>query len=169
LLLVDARFAENWLLETALSRSEPVRETVFKDVLSDGGGIVARTGSAETSRDIPGRPLRPDMKLSPDVVSSLLFLYAALPTPLSAVCLNHDGSRDPSDAAIWSRDGSVSLVEVLVAFVLLSNDTIETGLLPAPLEGGLCCHESVPERARLEALGAGTAEDPLESSVCAGP
>jgi hypothetical protein len=59
-------------------------------------------------------------------------------------------------------------VEVLAAFVLLSNDTIEAGLLPAPLDDGLCCHESVPERARLEALRAGTAEDALESCVCAG-
>jgi hypothetical protein len=150
-----------------LSLTEPVRDVVSDLTLSDGGGLAAMTGSAEVSLDIPGRPLRPETKLSPGVVSSLFFLNAAFPTPLSAVCLNHEGSRAPRDAAIWSRDGSASVVKELSGLVLLLVDTMETGLLPSPLERGRCCHDSVPERARFEALRAGMVEDVLESDGCA--
>ena len=162
------RLVENWLLEMALSRIEPGLEVKSDVTLSAGGGLLAIAASLDVSRDMPGSPLRPEKTLSPDVLSSLLLLYAALPTPLSAVCLNHDGSRDPRDAAIWSRDGSTSGVFVPDPLVLLPNDTIETGLLPAPLELGRCCHDSVPERARLDALRAGRVEDVLESCDGAG-
>ena len=100
LLLVDVRVVENRLLETLLSRTEPVRDVVSDVTLSARAGLPLLAGSIEDSRDMPGRPLLPDAVFSPGVVSSLLRLYAALPAPLSAVCLNHDGSRDPSDAAI---------------------------------------------------------------------
>lgn len=79
------------------------REGVSETTLS-AAGLPARTGSAELSRDMPGRPLRPENTSSPPFVSSLLLLYAAFPTPLSAVWRKYDGSRAPSDAAIWSRE-----------------------------------------------------------------
>ena len=160
------RLVENWLLERVLSRIEPGPDVVSDLTLSGGGGLAAVTGSADTSLDKPGKPLRPETKLSPGVVSSLVFLNAAFPTPLSAVCRNHEGSLAPKDAAIWSRDGSTSVVEELSPLVLLLVDTIDTGLLPSPpLERGRCCHDSVPERARLEALRAGKVEDVVESAV----
>lgn len=95
LLLVEVR-----VFEKALSRMEPVREVVSDFTLSDGAGLASLAGSTEASRDMPGRPRLPDTMLSPAVTSSLFFLYAALPTPLSAVCLNQVGSRAPNEAAI---------------------------------------------------------------------
>ena len=59
---------------------------------------------------MPGSPRLPDVNVSLEAVSSAVFLYAAFPTPLSAVCLNQDGSLAPSEAAIWSRDGSGSVL-----------------------------------------------------------
>ena len=84
----------------ALLRTDPVRGVMSEATLSDGAGLLSFAGSKDDSRDMPGRPLRPDTKLSLDVDSSLLFINAALPAPRSADCLNHDGSRDPKDAAI---------------------------------------------------------------------
>ena len=169
LLFVDERSAENRPLEMALSRSEPVRDAVSDVTLSGGGnGLLSFTGSLEFSCDRPGRPLRPDTKLSLDVPSSLLLLYAAFPIPLSAVCLNHAGSRDPNDAAIWSRDGSGSSAGVLLEVVPVSEDTIERGLLLVPLELGRCCQDRVPERARLDALGEGLDAEAEASDIVAG-
>lgn len=159
---------ENLLLEIALSRMELGRDEGSDITLSDGAGRSSFAVSVEGPLDMPGRPLRPDVKLPADVALSSLFLYAAFPTPRSAVCLNQDGSRDPKDAAIWSRDGSTSSAGVFLAWVLLSVDTIDRGLLPAPLELGRCCHESVPERARLVALGEGFDVEVEASDIGAG-
>lgn len=83
--------------------------------------------------------------------STLLRLYAAEPTPLSAVCLNQDGSLEASDAAMSSLDFSVSSPPGASGVargerVAFSAATIESGRRP-PEDLGRCCHESVPDRA----------------------
>lgn len=81
--------------------------------------------------------------------------------PRSAVCLNHDGSRELKEAAIWSRLGSGSSIEVVFeCAALLWVATTESGRLldPPILDVGLrCCHDSVPDRAKFVALCAGEA------------
>jgi hypothetical protein len=82
--------------------------------------------------------------------STLLRLYAADPIPLSAVCLNQDGSLEASDAAMSSLDFSVSSPPEAsgvargerVAFSVATN---ESGLRP-PEDLGRCCHDNVPDR-----------------------
>ena len=99
--LLEVEVAESLLLvfENVLSRiDDPLVKT--SDLASDIGGLPKLSGSADDSLDMPGRPLLPDITFSLEGVSSLLFLYAADPMPRSAVCLNHEGSRAPSDAAI---------------------------------------------------------------------
>lgn len=86
-------------LDSVLSRTEPPLDTKSDLRLSDAGGL-RLSGSIEDSLDMPGRPRRPEKTLSAGDISSLLFLYAAEPTPRSAVCLNQDGSRAPREAAI---------------------------------------------------------------------
>ncbi len=150
---MDVRTVENGPLDVVLPLTEPERDAVSR--FSEGAGLLAFVGSGGSSRDSPGSPLLPDAKLSPEPDSSLLLLYAAFPSPLSAVCLNHEGSRDPKEAAIWSREGSTSdaaVLLVLLVGLLVSGCTIDFGLLPPPLELGRCCHDSVPERARLDAV-----------------
>lgn len=98
LLLVDVREFENRPVENVLSLAELGRE-VASDRTSEGAGLPSRLALTEASLDMPGSPLLPEATLS-DPASSLLLLYAAFPMPLSAVCLNHDGSREPNDAAI---------------------------------------------------------------------
>lgn len=105
LLEVDVAESRLLLVENVLSRMEDPLVN-GPDLASDRGGLPTLSGSAEDSLDMPGRPLLPDITLSPDGISSLLFLYAADPMPRSAVCLNHEGSRAPNDAAIWSLFGS---------------------------------------------------------------
>lgn len=95
--------AEDLTLAVSLSRTESNLDGVSDTTLS-AAGLAARAGSADPCCDMPGKPLRPANTSSSPLVSSLLFLYAALPIPLSAVCLKYDGSRAPSEAAIWSRD-----------------------------------------------------------------
>jgi len=99
LLLTDVRAVEKRLLEKALSRIELGCDAVSDITLSEGAGLPPRADPVEVSLDMPGSPLLPDATLSPPP-SSLVLRYAAFPAPLSAVCLNHDGSRDASDAAI---------------------------------------------------------------------
>lgn len=144
-------------LENMLSRVDPPLVNISDLMLSDVCGLPMLSGSADESLDMPGRPLRPEETLSLEIVaSSLLFLYAADPMPRSAVCLNHEGSRAPRDAAIWSRLCSGSSTDVSRSCVgLLGEVTIDVGLLPPSFEPGRgrCCHESVPDRARFEALG----------------
>ena len=147
---------------------EPVRDATSDFTLSDVAGLLSLARSTDESRGKAGRPLLPDTTLSPDSVSSLLFLYAALPRPLSAVCLNQDGSLAPSDAAIWSRDGSDSSFDDGLELVLLPASAIDIGLLPAPLEVGRRCHDSVPDRARVDALSAGLEADSKLSGAWAG-
>jgi len=79
--------------------------------------------------------------------STLLRLYAAEPMPLSAVCLNQDGSLEASDAAMSSLDFSVSSGVARGERVAFSAATSESGR--RPLEDlGRCCHDSVPDRAK---------------------
>jgi len=83
--------------------------------------------------------------------STLLRLYAADPTPRSAVCLNQDGSLEASDVAMSSLDFSVSSSPVASGVargerVAFSAATSESGRLP-PEDLGRCCHDSVPVRA----------------------
>lgn len=99
LLLVDVRVVENGALENVLSLAVLGRDVASERTLSEGAGLASRVGSPDASRDMPGSPLLPEDVLSA-AISSLFRLYAAFPTPRSAVCLNHDGSRDPKDAAI---------------------------------------------------------------------
>lgn len=118
-------------------------------VLSEGAGLLCRVGSMDVSRDMPGKPRRPASPGEDMPTSSLLLRYAAEFTPLSAVCLNHDGSLEPSDAAICSRlFFSCSTDESLVG-ALSSPLTTELGRLVA---GRRWFHVNVPDRARLVAL-----------------
>lgn len=134
---------------------ELVRDAVSDLTLSDGAGVYVLDGSGGSSRDMPGRPLLPENILLPEVPSSLSLLYAALPRPRSAVCLNHDGSLAAREAAIWSRDGSDSPVEPGLELALLGGSTIDIGRLPPRDVGRRCCHDSVPDRASDVALGDG--------------
>ena len=52
--------------------------------------------------------------------------------------------------------------------MLLDVDTIDIGLLPPTLELGRCCHDSVPDLARLDALGEGLDPDMEDSAIVAG-
>lgn len=56
-------------------------------------------GSIDCSRDIPGSLILRFVEAS-ELLSLSLRLYAAEPTPLSAVCRKKAGSLDPSDFAI---------------------------------------------------------------------
>jgi hypothetical protein len=83
--------------------------------------------------------------------STLLRLYAAELTPLSAVCLNQDGSLEASDAAMSSLDFSVSSSPGASGVargerVAFSAVTSGSGRRP-PEDLGRCCHDSVPLRA----------------------
>lgn len=73
----------------------PVSEVPVMDWESDCG-----CSPPESIGDRPGRCLLLVDVFSSFDVSPALFLYAAEPMPLSAVCLNHDGSLDSSEAAI---------------------------------------------------------------------
>jgi len=125
-----------------------------------GGGLLM-SGSTVDSRDMPGSCLLLDMEPVSEAVSSWFRLYAAEPTPRSGVCLNHEGSFAPNDAAIdvldvlgSGEEGSGVLVgEVDVG---LSGDllAIDSGRRMLP-DCGLCFHESVPERPNAAALVAG--------------
>jgi len=160
--VVDAVAVENRPLESPLLLTEPARDAVSD---AEGVGLLCRSFllSGSISRDMPGRPLRPDATVSP-TVSSLFFLYAADPVPLSAVCLNQEGSLAPSDAAISSLLGSDFSAGALRFSESPVAAYIDVGLLP-PLESGLLCQERVPLRARLVALGDGCV---LRSGACAG-
>lgn len=83
--------------------------------------------------------------------STLLRLYAAELTPLSAVCLNQDGSLEPNDAAMSSLDFSISSSPGASGVArgereAFSAATSESGRRP-PEDLGRCCHDSVPVRA----------------------
>jgi hypothetical protein len=88
--------------------------------------------------------------------------------PRSAVCRNHEGSRDPSAAAICSRLGSGSSDVCRVLSIPALRTSGVGAFCAAGLEPGRCCHESVPERARLVALVAVFAEDPTACELWAG-
>jgi hypothetical protein len=77
---------EDLALHARSSRIEPNLDGV-SDVTLSGAGLVVRSSFRGLSFDIPGNPLRAAKTSSPLPVSSLLFLNAALPRPLSAVCL----------------------------------------------------------------------------------
>jgi hypothetical protein len=91
-------------LNALSSRIEPNLEGISEVVLS-GFGLDILSSSEELSFDMPGKPRRAAKTSSPLLVSSLLFLKAAFPSPLSAVWRKYAGSLVPSDAAIWSREG----------------------------------------------------------------
>lgn len=150
---------EKRLLKAALPLIEPTCEGELERKLS-GGGLVA-SGSAVESRDMPGSCRLPDIEPVSDAASSWFRLYAAEPTPLSGVCLNHDGSLAPSDCAIWALDCDDSAGEEgsgvprgeFVEF-LSGPDRTDSGRRTLP-DCGRLCHESVPERPNAAALGAG--------------
>lgn len=152
LLEVDVAESRLLLFEKVLPRIEDPLVN-GPDLASDKGGLPTLSGPAEDSLDMPGRPRLPDMTFSLESISSLLFLYAADPMPRSAVCLNHEGSRAPNEAAIWSLLGSCSSVCSCDGWRPVT--IMEDGRLPPSLEPGRgrCCHDSVPARARLDALG----------------
>ena len=60
-------------------------------------GLDALSGSAVDSLDSPGNRIPPLCEAIPSVMSPCDFRKAADPSPLSAVCLNHVGSFEPSD------------------------------------------------------------------------
>jgi hypothetical protein len=151
---------EKRLLSMALPRAEPPREPGELERTLSGGGLLI-SGSAVDSRDMPGSCLLPAMESAPEMVSSWLRLYAAEPTPRSGVCLNHDGSFAPSDAAIDVLElfgsgevGSGVLVGEVDAGRSGDLLAIERGRRMLP-DCGLCFHESVPERPSAAALVAG--------------
>jgi hypothetical protein len=92
-------FVENRLLHAALPLTELPLDGEL-DLRLSGGGLEA-SGSAVDSRDKPGSCLLPDIEPTSLGVSSWLFLYAAEPMPLSAVCRKNEGSFERSDCAIW--------------------------------------------------------------------
>lgn len=145
-----------------------------------GGGLETPSGFDIGSCDIPGSCLLLDVEPVCDAVSSWLRLYAAEPMPLSAVCLNQEGSLAPRDWAILSRETFSSSDVAVVSGVgrgdraaLFSAATTESGLRP-PEEVGRRCHESVPVRVgTVAALGdaglvgsAGVVIAAPESSLC---
>ena len=76
---------EDLALHARSSLMEPNLEGVA-DVTLSGLGLDVRSSPNVPSLDMPGRPLRATKTSSPLVISSLLFLNAALPSPRSAVC-----------------------------------------------------------------------------------
>jgi hypothetical protein len=151
---------EKRLLSMALPRTEPPREPGELERTLSGGGLLI-SGSTVDSRDMPGNCLLPVAGSAPEVASSWLRLYAAEPAPRSGVCLNHDGSFAPSEAAIEVLDevGSGEAGSgVLVGDVLPGRsgdlDAMESGRRMLP-DCGLCFHDSVPERPNAAALAAG--------------
>jgi hypothetical protein len=151
---------EKRLLSIALPRTEPPRDPGELERRLSGGGLLI-SGSTVDSRDMPGSCLFPDIEPASEAVSSAFRLYAAEPTPLSGVCLNHEGSFAPNDAAIEVLEGFGSGEAgsgVLVGDVLpdLSGDleAIESGRRMLP-DCGLCFHERVPERPNAAALATG--------------
>lgn len=143
-------------LQAALPLTELAREGEVERV-SSGRGLVGLSDSIVDSRDMPGNLIVPDAGGASTTRSSWLLLYAAEPIPLSAVCLNHDGSLEPNASAICALDGSCPSVAfdsgvprgLRAAF---SAASIDNGLRPL-LDFGRCCHESVPERDRVLAGG----------------
>lgn len=144
---------DNLLEMTPLPWVEPTRDAKSDLTLSEGVGLACLSDSVEVSLAMPGNPRFPENIDSPVEISSLLFRNAADPMPLSGVCRNHEGSRDPSDAAICSRLGSSCSFETFFLFMRLSLSVVGTLLLPCVI--GRCCHESVPDLARLLALWGG--------------
>jgi hypothetical protein len=128
-------------------------------VLSGGGLLIS--GSTVDSRDMPGSCLLPDAEPTSETLSSWLRLYAADPTPLSGVCLNHEGSFAPNDAAIEVREelgsgdvGSGVLLGEVAPDLSGDLDAIESGRRVLP-DCGLCFQERVPDRPNAAALVAG--------------
>lgn len=126
------------------------------------GGEVAVPGSTVDSRDMPGSCLLPETAAASTISSSWFFLYAAEPTPRSAVCLNHAGSLLPNDCAICVREtgrsgeeGAESSSKDVVSVRCAVGDTTDTGRRMLPDCGLRCCHDSVPDRRNAAALGAG--------------
>jgi len=72
-------------LHARSSLMEPNLDGV-SDVTLSGLELDVRSSASVLSFDMPGRPLRATKTSSPLPVSSLLFLNAAFPSPLSAVC-----------------------------------------------------------------------------------
>lgn len=91
-------------------------------------------------------------------------LYAADPTPLSAVCRKKVGSLDPRDFAIWLLDiaSSVSGFGISAGPDEAGDPRNGRGRVEfESLDNGLCCQERVPLLAREVAVG-GVGMDALE-------
>lgn len=150
-------FVEKRLFSMALPRTEPPRDPGELERMLSGGGLLI-SGSTVDSRDMPGSCLLPDREPVSEALSSWLRLYAAEPAPRSGVCLNHDGSFEPSDAAIELLEGLGSGEEGSGDFVGdveggRSGDleAIDSGRRMLP-DCGRCFHERVPERPNAAAL-----------------
>ena len=113
------------------------------------------SGSADGSRDMPGSLMLRLNEVS-ESISLSLRLYAADPTPLSAVCRKKVGSLDPNDFAIWLRDSASS-----GSFLGRSAEFDGAGepkngcdrVEFESLDDGLCCQERVPLLASEVAVG----------------
>lgn len=144
-------------LQAALPLTELAREGEIERA-SSRRGLVGLSDSTVDSRDMPGSLILPDAGGASTTRSSWLFLYAAEPIPLSAVCLNHEGSLEPSASAICALDGSCPSSAAFGSGVprglraAFSAASIDNGLRPL-LDFGRCCQESVPERDRVLAGG----------------
>jgi hypothetical protein len=139
-------------LQAALPLIELAREGEVERV-SSGGGLDGVSTRAVESLDMPGSFILPEVGAASTLASSSsLFLYAAEPIPLSAVCLNQAGSLAANDSAICALEGSCpSSVDGSRSGVArgdraaFSAAIMERGLRPL-LDFGRCCHESVPDR-----------------------
>jgi hypothetical protein len=152
--------AENRLLSTAPPSVEPRRDPAGLERMLSGGGLLM-SGSMVDSRDMPGSCLFPEMEPASEAVSSWLRRYAAEPAPLSGVCLNHEGSLAPSEAAIDVREGGRSGEAGSGVFVGDTGadrsgdlEAMESGRRKLP-DCGRWFHERVPERPNAAALAAG--------------
>lgn len=157
-------------LQAALPLTELAREGEFERV-SSGRGLVGLSDSTVDSCDMPGNLVLPDAGGASTVRFSWLFLYAAEPMPLSAVCLNQEGSLEPNASAICALDGSCPSSAVFGSGVprgllaAFSAASIDSGLRPL-LDFGRCCHERVPERERVLVAGdAGVSSDIFFASM----
>ena len=113
------------------------------------------SGSADGSRDMPGSLMLRLNELSTSLSLSLR-LYAADPTPLSAVCRKKVGSFDPNDLAIWLRDGASSGSPLGRSAELNGAGDPRKGCGRVEFESlddGLCCQERVPLLASKVAVG----------------
>jgi hypothetical protein len=186
----------NVLSRTELVRDGELERVLSDDSGGGLVGLGSAPEIGEPRDCMPGNRILPALAPA-STSSSAFLRYAAEPLPPSGVCLNQVGSLEPNDSAICARDSSLlppplplplddsmlesgvescdSLVGLragsgvprgdLAAF---SDASHESGLLPSPpRDFGLCCHDSVPERANCVAVGGGV-DDVDEPAIASG-